>query len=792
MGTAVINGQTYNVPDYADDWAWGPKYNPEFMHLPWNAFDAWDTKNYMVLKPWVYPKNDYTTFFQTGIAFNNNVSVTGGGENHSFRLSYSYLDQSGIYENSKLRRNNISFSGTARIHRLLEGFMNVNYVNVKTTNSTQVGYGDNNTARNIFQWSHTQLDYEELRSYKNPDGTQRAWNRVSWSNPRAMYIDNPYWTLYENYDYNLRDRVFGNTGLHINLAEGLRLTGRVGIDTWMFKVEERTAHHSNNTPRYQLIERRNVESTADLFLTYNNRFAGGQLGISALAGTSTYNRHYQLAGGQSVSGLVIPGVFNLGNSVANPTVYDTKDWRRTNSVFGNVTIDWNMLVYLDITGRNDWSSTLPSDNNSYFYPSFNLSFIASQLDALQLPWLSFAKLRAGYAIVGNDTEPYRLQNYFAFQTPFGGNTRFDMSRQLNNAFLQPEKTTSWEIGAEAYFFDNRLGIDIAYYLKSTTDQIIPAPISRASGYSTRMINSGEIQNSGLELILSGAPYRSRNGFNWDVRLNLATLNTRVVSIADEVTWVSAGNNGFSVHSGGFEGDIYPVIYGTNFVFGKGGERLINPEDGLYRESANPGPLGNVTPKFNAGLLNSFSWRGIDMNILFDMQRGGNIFYLTYAFGMYSGILEESAAPTNVPGQTGTIRDAGKILDGVYGNAYGQYTDAAGNVVTTPIASTTPAENRAVGEGYGGQHYSLHALNVFKSDYIKLREISIGYTLPQRFTGPIRDVRIGAFGRNLATFGRDNQHFDPEYIQMAGGNAQGIEGGYAPTTRTYGFSIGFNF
>ena len=795
-----IGGTDYNIPEYDVDESWGPKFNPSITHLPWNAFDEWDTDNYMKAKPWVYPENDYTTYFRTGIAYNNNIQVMGGSENYAFRLSYSNLDQTGVLENSKLKRNNVSFSGSAKMNKIIDAFLNVNYVNSKATGRPQTGYGDNNTTRTMFQWSHTQLDYKELKAYKNPDGTQRTWNRRSWNDGRGLYADNPYWTLYENYESDNRDRVFGNFGLNIQIAEGLRLTGRVGTDTWMYRIEERVAANSVQISYYDLLNRISVDTTGDLFLSYNHRFAEGRLGLSGMVGTSTSNSTYSYTGGYSVNGLNIPGVYNLGNSVEKATSRDYKRTQRINSVWGNVTFDWDMLLYLDITARNDWSSTLPLDNNSYFYPSVNLSFILSQLNALQgLNWLSFAKLRAGYAQVGNDTGAYNLQNYFQFETPFGSDPRFSIQTSIQNPYLRPEKTKSWEVGAEVYLFQNKLGIDIAYFQKNTVDQIIAASVTSVTGYSSRMINTGEIDNKGLEITVFGTPVKTAGGFTWDTQLNLTTLKSNVVSIADDISWLQLGNNGFGVLTGAHEGETYPVIYGRDYIYGPQGEKLINPANGLYLRTPANVPLGKVTPDFNAGFSNTFSWKGFDLNILFDMQMGGYIHYLSHVFGMYSGMLEETVAKTNVPGKTGDIREDGLILDGYYGRmipdpndatkVIGVYTDAAGGDAASPVSN-----ERAVGAmNYTAHFYSGPSqLGLFKTDYIKLRELRLGYTLPSKITGPVKDLRITVFGRNLATFMNDNQHFDPEYLQMAGSNAQGLEGGYIPTTRTFGFSIGFNF
>ena len=794
----TVNGQTYNYPDLSVDESWGPKYDPNVLALSWNSFDEWDTANYLVARPWVYPKNDYTTFFKTGVAYNNNIQVTSSSANHSYRLSYSNLSQTGVIENSKLDRNNISFNGTAKMNDRLESFFTANYVNTNAVGRPQVGYGQNNTTKVMFQWTQTQLDYKELRAYKNPDGTQRSWNRRSYSNGFPMYSDNPYWSQYENYESDNRDRFFGSASLVLTLADGLKLTGRAGMDAWMYKVETRTAVNSYSTSSYEIVNRVSIDRNMDLFLNYSKRFVDNQLGLSAMVGASSSDQKYSYTGGVTVNGLIVPDVYNLNNSVAKATAYDYKRWKRINSVYGNVTLDWNMLVYLDITARNDWSSTLPVANNSYFYPSFNLSFVLSELEGMKnLTWMNFAKIRAGYAQVGNDTDPYRLQNFFSFETPFGSNNRFSISTTLQNPNLRPEMTKSWEIGLETRLFNDRLGFDIAYFDKSSIDQIIPASVSSVTGYGSRYINTGNISNKGIEITINATPVKTRSGFRWDTQFNLATLRSKVVSIADDIKWLSLASNGFSVYTGAYVGETYPVIYGKNFVFGPNGERLVGT-NGRYLRTTDNEPLGKVTPDFTAGFSNTFSYKGVDLTVLFDMQMGGHMYYLTHKYGMSSGILEESARQTNVPGKTGDVREDGWIFDGVLGRTVfdattgkyrGVYIDKDGKETSTPVKNDIIP---TVDYGYLFGSAGADAMNVFKSDYIKLRELRLGYTIPNKLTGAIKDIRISAFGRNLATFMRDQQHFDPEYLQMAGSNAQGLEGGYVPTTRSYGFSLGFNF
>jgi len=788
--TASIGGKTYRVVDFADDMGWGPKYNANLKVLQWNSFDAWDTANYLKERTWVYPANDYKSYFENGVSYQNNVQIAKASDVGSFRLSYTNNSTTGIVPNSKLNRNTISFNGTSAFNKILDGWATFNYVDNSATGRPETGYGDRNPVQKMWQWSQPQLNYEELRAYMNPDGSQRSWNRNSWDDPGPAYTDNPYWSAYQNYQNDRRNRVFGNAGLNLKIASWLKMTGRVGVDYFNLSMEERYAVGSQVLSEYYMDNREAREINTELFLNFNKRFMDDKLGVSGLLGGSSSDQRSWRTGGITINGLVIPDLYNLSNSLAKATVYDTKTHKRINSIFGNVTFDYKQFVYLDITGRNDWSSTLPTENRSYFYPSVNLSVVLTALDALRsISWLNFAKVRGGWAQVGNDTGAYNLASYYAATAggSFDSNPRYNPPTTKANALLKPETTKSWEVGIEARFLNNRVGFDASYYKKDTYDQIVPVMVSGATGYASMYINSGQMSNQGFELTLNLVPVKTKD-FSWDMQFNIATLKNEVVSIATGLDYLNLASGPFRVQSGAFRGSSYPVIYGTGFVYDDKGNKLINPNTGFY--AATPiKPIGNVTPDFTAGMSNTFTYKGFDISILIDMQKGGNMYYTSYMWGMYSGLLDESVMRNGKD-----IRATNVTLDGSYG-AYDaatkkfKYLDANGAASTSAVKNTS----ELAGMDYAMYHYDqCDEANVFNTDYIKLREVRLGYTIPSKFTGPVKQVRISAFGRNLAIWGEATQHFDPEYLQMAGSNAQGIEGGYIPSTRSYGFSLSFNF
>jgi len=795
----TIDGKDYLYPSYEIDESWGPKLDPSVMILPWNAFDEWDTEHYLKEIPWVYPDHDYTYFFKTGVNYTNNVAINASNNNGGLRISYTNMDVEGIYPKSTLKKNTVNLSGNISVNKYLNTWINANYIQNVAVGRPETGYGDRNPVQKMWQWIHTNLDYKDLENYKTPGGAQRTWNRNWYDDPTPAYTDNPYWSRYENYENDRRDRFYGNYGAELKFTPWLKLTGRMGLDFYKFFTEERMAIGSQATSEYYKSAYTNLEINSELFFTLDKRFSGDQFGISALFGGNRRDNKYYRDGGVSVGGLMIADLYNLSNSYNKPNVYDYQSWKRVNSLYGNASLDYKSMLFLELTGRNDWSSTLPSGGRSYFYPSATVSFIITELDALKgNNILSFAKLRGGVAQVGNDTNPYELLNYVTLNTSFTDiygvlNPRMGFSNTLANDKLKPEKTNSWEVGAELRFLQNRINLDVSYYYKETVDQIVAVRVSGASGYGFKNINAGKMVNKGIEVALGGTLVKS-GGLTWDIQFNLATLNNTVKEIGPGLDYLTLGAGPFKVQSGAYVGMTYPIIYGTDYVKDEAGNVIVGPSGNYIPSEIKP--LAQVTPDLTAGLTNTFRFKGFDLNVLFDAQKGGHMYYLSYMWGMYSGILEESAQ-INEKGKN--IRDdvddgGGILIDGVYGSYNSvtkeiTYLDAEGNVSPTPIKNTT----RLDGQIWAEQHYDGPDMqSIFDTDFIKLREISFGYNFPARWTGPIKGLRLSAFGRNLAIFGAATKHFDPEYLQMAGSNAQGIEGGYLPSTATYGLGLNFNF
>jgi TonB-linked SusC/RagA family outer membrane protein len=788
----TINGQTYSVVDYGTDESWGPRYAGQQV-LHWNSFDPWDTKNYLVPREWKAPANDVRDFFKTGISWNNNVELSGGNENSSFRLSYTNYDLDGYMPNSSLKRNTFFVNGSSKLGQRLTAFGTVNYINNKAKGRPSTGYDDNNIMQKFNQWGQRQLDMQDLSFYKNPDGSQRTWNRTAWNDPTPVYSDNPYWTRYENYQSDETNRVFGNVGFGLDILDWLKFETKLMTDYYTTREMERVAIGSQALSSYQEALREFNENNYQFLLLANKDFSD-LFSISATLGANRMDQRYNRNSGITKGGLLIPNFYSLNNSAAPAATGDYSRRKRINSVFGSANFGFRDMVFLDLTLRNDWYSTLSAGSNSFLYPSVGTSFVFSEVGPMKdMTWLSLGKLRASWAQVGNDVsftnelQPYngpyfvpaRDSDFFPYN--FGPNALYSLPNIRYAPNLRPESTQSFEVGTALNFFANRLGIDVTYYSNATTDQILPVEVSGSTGYRYVRVNAGKMTNQGWEVMLTGTPVRLENGFQWDIAINWARNRNRLESLAPGVESFTLANAPFAVSLNAKVGEAYGSIFGTDFVYDQNGNKVVG-SNGRYLAS-DVKTIGNVMPDWRGGISNTFRYKGFDLNTLIDIRQGGQFFSTTYMFGTYSGILEHTAANNK--------REEGVVIDAMVA-AY----DESGRVIYNPdgTAQTAGRNERSISAfRHSIDHYSgPNAQNVFDASYIKLREVRFGYSLPAKWTGPVKNARISAFGRNLAIWGSKTTDFvDPENTTSSG-NVQGLEGGALPSLRTYGINLNFEF
>ena len=573
-----------------------------------------------------------------------------------------------------------------------------------------------------------------------------------------------------------KNRIFGNLKVDFQLTDALSLMLRSGLDQ---SNELRTGKRAFSSQRFARGQYREdnlyfKEQNTDFLLAYNKGINPDfQLNASFGGNIRTETNRYKR---MSANALSIPGVFNFENAAEPLSRSQFNTQKEVQSLYGFVNLSYQNMLFLDVTGRNDWSSTLPKDNNAYFYPSVGLSAVLS--DMWQLPkFISFAKLRAGWAIVGNDTDPYALRNTFKFNEPFGNAQRVSASGVLRNANLKPEETNSIEFGLDLRFFEGRLNLDATYYSSNTKNQILTLPVSITSGFGSRIINAGEIQNHGVELMLSATPIQKADGFSWSSSLNFSRNRGKVKTLIK-------GNDDFNVYQisgnyvqvlakvGGRVGDVY----GTGFLEVKDPKspffgQVIHDEKGFPIRDPKLKKLGNYNPDFILGWQNTFSYKQFTLGVLFDWRHGGVVKSRTVMIGGTSGMMDFTAKG----------REEGIISRGVIKNADGTFRKN---------------DVRLSGRDYYWSRYnrSNEEVGMFDASFVKLREVRLGYSFPAALLSktPLQGASIAVVGRNLALW-TENPHFDPETLSFSGGTiVPGVEDMATPGSRSIGFNLNLTF
>ncbi|CAN5413157.1 SusC/RagA family TonB-linked outer membrane protein [soil metagenome] len=763
------------------DGSWGPEMNGQQVYQ-WDSYYP-SLPNYNKKTAWSAHPDNVKDFFETGMEYNNTIAIDGGNENTLYRLSYTNLNQKGTIPNSSLNRNVLSFNGSNRFTKKLTSTMGINIVRQNGKGRAQTGY--NSLASNFTQWWERQIDMEQLKDYKNPDGSQRTWNMNSETDLSPLYWDNPYWTCYENYEIDTRDRLYGFANVAYELWKDISVIGTVKTDRYNDIRKERTAIGGSSISKYSEENINFYENNYEVMLTAKKSLTkdidfNGILGVNR-QDTRTVDNY-----GSTQGGLKVPNYYSLNNSVDAITSTTTDipvpiTQLRRNSMYGSLSFGFQRFLYLDLTGRNDWSSTLPVENSSYFYPSAAMSFVFSELTKLK--WLSFGKLRFGWAqtaidppaYVADVTRPQVTDNFVGYATAI-------IPNQANNADLKPERTASWEPGVEVSLFNGRIGFDVTYYNSVSSDVIFRVQQSSATGYASKYYNAAEISNKGWEIHLEGIPVSTKSGLQWGLGVNWAQNHNKVEKLfVDEngkaTTSVLLQNAPFSATFQARPDMACFQIVGYDYAYDQNGNHII--DGGAYARTSTVRPLGSVLPQYTGGFTTFVSWKSVKLAGVVDFQKGGKVFSMSNMWGKYSGTLAETAE--------GDIRENGLVLEGV--NQSG--VDANGEPVTDGTPNTTNIA--AVDHFFLDGGYIITAADVYDASFIKLREISLGIGLPEKWLkkSAIQGVTISFIGRNLAILDKNVPNIDPE-AGLSTSNIQGLEGGQLPTVRTFGASISVRF
>jgi TonB-linked SusC/RagA family outer membrane protein len=789
-----INGDgqlDYSVPTY-EDASEGQKFDPSIMVYQWDSFDP-ESPNYKKATPWKAADNGPITFFDTPWSFTNSVDVSGGGSATTFRLGFTNQDQTGIMPNSRLVRDNFIFTGSYDVLKNLTVSASVNYIKTQGKGRNSTGYSDN-ILSSFRQWMQTNVDYKEQKEVYDKTNRNITWNPNSPYDLAPAYWDNPYWVRFQNYETDKRNRVISYAQAEWRMTGYLSLMGRASIDTYDELQEERKAVGSSSgefgvgrpevTSGYSRFNHSFQETNMDLMLRFNKNLSES-FNLSALAGAnfrrSTEDQTYVSTDG----GLIVPGYYFLGNSVNQlPLPEERYAQIGVNGLYINASLGFKNYLFLDASFRRDQSSTLPSNNNVYPYGSVSASFLFSNV--LNIDWLQLGKLRLGYATVGNDA-PWSIlkDTYFQFNN-FGGTGLFSLPNTKNNSELKAETTKSLEAGLEMTFLQKRLGFDVSFYKNNTVDQIINVAVSYATGYSREYLNAGEMQNQGVELNLYGTPVKSQD-FKWDINLNWAKNNNKVVSLATglENLQIAALQGGVTINAR--VGEPYGAIQGTDYIY-LDGKKVVGANGHYLKSATSDKVLGSVQPDWTGGINNRFSYKNWSLSFLIDVQKGGSIFSLDLWYGMATGLYEETAENNDL---------GNPVRDPIVQNEDGTYAPNSGGLLLDGVlADGTPNQKRIAGNNYlaYGYAYNPNAAFVYDASYVKLREVVLSYSLPADVMKRVDWISGASFslvGSNLWIISKNLPHADPEAGQSSG-NIQGWQSGVMPTTRNIGLTVNLQF
>jgi TonB-linked SusC/RagA family outer membrane protein len=744
-----VDGRGGGVFDGGDE-SWGPP-------LDGRMINQWPDGS---PREWVSRPNNVRDYFNTGVSYDNNITLAGSYDQANFRLSLSDLRQDGLFPAESLDRNRVGLNAGVQLSDDLRIDARANYFRMLGKNRPSVGYTGDNPMQQLTQWYGRQLDTQRLReNYIDENGRPINWN--------YNYFDNPYWVQFLNGNRQERDRFLGNVTARYNVTEWLALTGVMGTDTYSERRSDWTAVYSVTDPDGRFHQNvRNVNEFTANFMAELEQDLTQDFYLSARAGTEVQTRSYRF-NSATAPGLNVPYVYTISNSSVRPNVADYRSEKRINSLFGAATIGFRDYLYLDVTARNDWSSTLPVQNNSYFYPSASLSFVFTDAFNLELGWLTYGKLRGGWTKVGNDTEPYQLQAVFNAASPFGDTPSYSLSNTIPNTELKPEEIYSIELGGEFRFLNNRLGLDVTLYEQTAKNQILAADISRASGYSQQFINAGEIRNRGLEIAVNATPVQ-RGDLLWNLNVNWATNKNEVISLVDGLdSFIHYGS--WDVTSESRPGMEVGTLFGRGFLRDDNGNIIVNAA-GIPMIDPEIRPFGSYQADWTGGIMNSFNYRGVELSFLIDAKYGGKLTSTTYMFGRYTGILKETLEG----------REGGLVFDG------GRWASGAVKQDGTPNDIVVDAQDFNERTFFGNAES-----HIFDATYVKLRELRVGYNLPVSWLSdlPFRTVDVAFVGRNLWIIHKDAPHIDPE-TAFNTGNVQGFESNQFPSVRSIGFNVRF--
>ncbi len=718
-------------------------------------------------------------FFNTGTSFNEGISFQQNIKGTSVFSSINRSDDAGITPESKLNKTNITLRATTFLDEAEKWKVDakVNYINLNAHNRPIQGVNPSNAFNTIYNLPRS-LNVADFKNSVDEDGNMIWWDASK--NPQ----ENPYWVTKYRQNNDTRNRLLGNIALKYAPTNWFNIELRGGTDYYTTTKNEKVYAGGNTTPSglYSEGSETFYENNYSFLATANKDNLIDRLGgFVTFGGNLMIQRRTKM--NASAGELLVPNLFSLNNGINKPTVTSELIRRKMNSLYGSLQLNWDGYLFLDITARNDWSSTMSKANRSYFYPSVSLSGVISDMVPKlggQMPeWFTFAKVRASYAEVGNDLDPYQLYNNFTVGKDENGNTTAAPGNVLYDSSVRSELIKSWEAGFDIRFFNNRLGLDAAWYKTNATRQLLNLPMDPFSGYSSRKVNAGNIQNEGVEISLNGLILDNPKGLSWNSTAQFSLNRNKIIDLYPGVTLYDIKTLD-AIQIVAVQGSYYGDIYGQTFQrvedkndpnYGK----IIVGEDGLPLITTGKSKVGNQSPDWMLGWTNSFSYKGFNLSFLVDFRIGGDLYSAT-ASNLYT---RGNAAGTVVNGER---------QDFIVPNS----------VVQTPNDYTenkVPVTHQNYWERIGSTgNYGLPEMYTYDATNIRLRNITLGYDFNKAMlkNTPFQRLRLSATCNNVWMIHYNLPGIDPESVSATNTNATGFENGAAPTSRSFTFNVTVGF
>jgi TonB-linked SusC/RagA family outer membrane protein len=761
-----INQSGIPSPEYPWTWSFGPPMDGE-PRINWLGEE----------QAYTAQPNNYNEYFRNGSTMSNSIALEGGSEKASTRFSFTDVRSKGLVPNNDLNRQTINLRGVTTIGKIAKVDGKISYIRQRVNNRPVLSESSKNPVTAL-EYLPRNLRMDDLANNTvDENGIEKTWLS-------DIFSSNPYWVLENMGTKDEKNRILTSISAEFNFSKNIKLQVRTGFDYYTLKDKSWRANGSKTTYNgyLNLSQRNSIESNTDLLLNINKKLSKRFTVSVNLGGNYRYHQNDNLHGNGSRFG--IEDFYNLTNT-ASSYAYQSFSEKAVASAYGLGTLSFSDYLFLDLSLRNDWSSTLPAENNSYFYHSESLGFIFSDAFNLKNSWFEFGKVRFGYAIVGNDTSPYATEQYYSFSArsvyPIA-----NISNELPFNNLKPETTKGFEVGTNLVFLRGGINLDVTYYQGFSVDQIMSVPLSHFTGYTSKRFNAGIMKGNGAEVALTISPVDPARGFTWNFTLNYSTSNSEVVEIASELDKIVLGTL-WSASIQAIAGEEFGIIYGRTYKRDEQGRKLL--DDYGYAQTGEIEKLGSIQPDFLGGFHNRMAWKGFNFNFLIDMQVGGEFFSWGKAMRSLFGTTVETLEgrkewyTTHNPDDNHATPLPGVIPKGYIEKGIIESTGEVNDIPIQPIKKWYNVYAKDIAEEW-----------IIEATNIRMREMLFGYSIDKRKLSrtPFKNVNIAITGRNLFFLYKASPDADPESGFNSGNIGTGFENHALPTTRSFGVNLRLEF